>query len=50
MLSQNNRPITTARAVRIDYDLAIVSYADARPAERNLDDIIKDVKRTLNPG
>lgn len=44
------RQIAPAKTVRIDYDLTIVSYADARPADRNLDDIIKDVKRTLNPG
>ncbi len=49
----SDAPVPTrkaAKAARIDYDPSIIRYADNRPAERTLRDIIEDVKRGATAG
>lgn len=50
LASNSARPVTAGKRIRIDYDPAIVGYADARPADRSLHDIIEDVKRGATAG
>lgn len=50
LASNSARPVTADKGIRIDYDPAIVGYADARPADRSLHDIIEDVKRSATTG
>jgi hypothetical protein len=50
LASNSARPVTAGKRIRIDYDPAIVGYADVRPADRSLHDIIEDVKRSATAG
>lgn len=50
LASNGPRPVKASKAVRIAYDPAIIGYADVRPADRGLDDIIEDVKRSATAG
>lgn len=50
LASNSIRPVTAGKPIRIDYDPAIIGYADIRPADRSLHDIIEDVKRSATAG
>ncbi|WP_336967872.1 CHAP domain-containing protein [Sphingobium aromaticiconvertens] len=51
-IARNSARLATTgkKGIRIDYDPAIVGYADARLADRSLDDIIEEVKRSSTAG
>lgn len=50
LASNSARRVTAVKGIRIDYDPAIIGYADAGPADRSLSDIIEDVKRSATAG
>jgi hypothetical protein len=50
LASNGARASRAEKGARIDYDPFVIDNADPKPSDRNLDDIIEDVKRSANVG